>query len=97
VTAPFFFIHEVTQMITTIFIVMAAIWVGLIIDNRTVLEATGTLAYVIFGLIGFYHALIVLIMNIEGHSSGEKFIPTLLTIFFFAIGIATMLMMRGIV
>ncbi len=83
-------------MVTIILFILAAIWLGLVIDNRTVLEAAGIIAYVICGFIGFYYAIMVLIMNIEGHSSSEKFIPTLAAIFFLIVGAATMLMMRGV-
>ena len=83
-------------MLTTIFIVFAAIWVGLILNNQTALEATGTLGYVLFGLIGFYYTTMVLIMGIKKYSNREKFIPTILAMFFFAIGAITMLAMRGI-
>lgn len=83
-------------MVVTILFILAMIWLGLVIDNRTVLEAAGTMVYIICGVIGLYYAIITLIMNIEGHSNSEKFIPTLAAIFFLIVGAATMLMMRGV-
>lgn len=84
-------------MVVIVLFILAMIWLGLVIDNRTALEAAGTIVYIICGVIGLYYSAITVILNIEGHSNSEKFIPTLAAIFFLLVGAATMLMMRGVI
>jgi len=76
-------------MITTIYVIQAVIWLCLLYVGKAGLESTGTIAYVLFGAMGFYYALMSLFRK-------KKLTPTVLAIFFFLVGIATMLLKRGI-
>lgn len=77
-------------MVTIIFILQAIIWLYLLYEGKAGLESTGTIAYVLFGAMGFYYTL----MSLFGKD--KLMSTTMLAIFFFLVGMVTMLLKRGV-
>ncbi len=80
--------------IDIILVIITIIWLGLVHEGLAALEVTGTIAYVALGVIGLYYAVKAFIRSITGD---KRSAVTLAAIFFLAAGIATMLVMRGII